>query len=94
MIFLFLLSSLVIVVVYAHQCAVQLTPLSLTPEQVVVVYNDDVVDVCCLQYNGSWFVIARKPPRSRSFVPTNISSSLIRLDIHGDQLDMTEYHMS
>ncbi|CAJ0602862.1 unnamed protein product [Cylicocyclus nassatus] len=45
------------------------------------------------QYNGSWFVIARKAPSSRSFLPSHLNSSLIRLDVDGDErLNMTEYH--
>ncbi|KHJ78850.1 hypothetical protein OESDEN_21524 [Oesophagostomum dentatum] len=46
-----------------------------------------------LQYNGSWFVIARKAPSSRSFLPSDLKSSLIRLVVDGDErLNMTEYH--
>ncbi|KAK6747148.1 hypothetical protein RB195_000396 [Necator americanus] len=46
-----------------------------------------------LQYNGSWFIIARKAPSSGSFLPSHLNSSLIRLEVDGDQrLNMTEYH--
>ncbi|EPB76603.1 hypothetical protein ANCCEY_04312 [Ancylostoma ceylanicum] len=59
------------------QCKVQLTYPVLQPSQ----------------YNGSWFVIARKAPLSRSFLPSDLNSSLIRLDVDGDErLNMTEYH--
>ncbi|KAK6025442.1 hypothetical protein OSTOST_08656, partial [Ostertagia ostertagi] len=45
------------------------------------------------QYNGSWFVIARKAPSSRSFLPANVNSSMIRLQVDGEErLNMTEYH--
>ncbi|VDO77838.1 unnamed protein product [Haemonchus placei] len=45
------------------------------------------------QYNGSWFVIARKAPSSRSFLPANVNSSMIRLQMDGEErLNMTEYH--
>ncbi|KAE9420957.1 hypothetical protein Angca_000251, partial [Angiostrongylus cantonensis] len=44
-------------------------------------------------YNGSWFVIAMKVPSSRSFLPFNVNSSMIRLEVNGDELlNMTEYH--
>ncbi|PIO61655.1 hypothetical protein TELCIR_16816, partial [Teladorsagia circumcincta] len=46
-----------------------------------------------MEYNGSWFVIARKAPSSRSFLPANVNSSMIRLQVDGDErLNMTEYH--
>uniref|UniRef100_A0A1I7XAB8 Lipocln_cytosolic_FA-bd_dom domain-containing protein n=1 Tax=Heterorhabditis bacteriophora TaxID=37862 RepID=A0A1I7XAB8_HETBA len=45
-----------------------------------------------LQYNGSWFVIAHKAPSSHSFLPSSVKSSLIKLQIDGENLNMTEYH--
>ncbi|CAD6195435.1 unnamed protein product [Caenorhabditis auriculariae] len=46
------------------------------------------------QYNGSWFVIARKAPKSRSFLPKNVQSSTFNLLIQADQtsLSFLEYH--
>ncbi|KAK6046791.1 hypothetical protein COOONC_15705, partial [Cooperia oncophora] len=59
------------------QCRVQLTYPVLRPAQ----------------YNGSWFVIARKAPLSRSFLPAEVNSSMIRLQMDGEErLNMTEYH--
>ncbi|CAI4227906.1 unnamed protein product [Auanema sp. JU1783] len=54
--------------------------------------NLSALDLAPHQYNGSWFVVARKPPKSHSFVPQNITSSLIKLDVDGDIIHMTEYH--
>ncbi|WKY03789.1 hypothetical protein Q1695_005053 [Nippostrongylus brasiliensis] len=75
------LISLIVVLILVQdseaQCRVQLTYPNLQPAQ----------------YNGSWFVIARKAPSSRSFLPANVNSSMIRLEVDGEErLNMTEYH--
>ncbi|CAJ0959151.1 unnamed protein product, partial [Mesorhabditis belari] len=44
-------------------------------------------------YNGSWFVVARKAPIGRDYLPANSTSSLLRLLVNDEgNLNMTEYH--
>ncbi|CAA98143.1 LiPocalin-Related protein [Caenorhabditis elegans] len=53
-----------------------------------------LLDLQPTQYNGSWFVIARKPSASRYFLPKNINSSMISLILQKDNktLSFAEYH--
>ncbi|CAI5448220.1 unnamed protein product [Caenorhabditis angaria] len=53
------------------------------------------IDLTPAQYNGSWFVIARKPSKVRYFLPKNLTSSTISLILQPDNttLSFTEYHM-
>ncbi|EFO93724.1 hypothetical protein CRE_12639 [Caenorhabditis remanei] len=53
-----------------------------------------LLDLQPAQYNGSWFVIARKPSNSRYFLPKNINSSMISLILNSDNtsLSFSEYH--
>ncbi|CAI2351672.1 unnamed protein product [Caenorhabditis sp. 36 PRJEB53466] len=53
-----------------------------------------LLDLQPSQYNGSWFVIARKPSASRYFLPKSTSSSMISLILKEDNssLKFSEYH--
>ncbi|CAJ0584847.1 unnamed protein product, partial [Mesorhabditis spiculigera] len=61
----------------AGPCVVNISTLNLEPKH----------------YNGSWFVVARKAPVSKDYLPVDSSSSMMRLLLDDEgNLNMTEYH--